>query len=434
MLGGVIIAGIWLFITISSLFDTPTTRLALDKHYSEMPPDEKHQYLILPVDHNDKSSGQFKGFYILSPNFHIGDEVVFFLTDGQMELIDTTPDFSFFDNLLPGLSYVLVFVRGQSPTLFPEVYRRDGSVDYKKALNLYSSDQQIEDAEAVRQDMVEKGTITAEQKIMLMGASGAGILAQQYISKYGQNVSKAILEVTGAPDLSSANNMSYARNLEDYDSNVLKEYELAIEKKPADSADLSYLLYNLARNSIDGPTKLLKMLQSLNNGKKFDYWKCWLKPQCNLALCNSLLSLPSAVAVKVRWWELVGEELRKYVKAGKRPVNLLSEFSIAILGEFLSRADTGEIDSKSFCIERAVFDGEVLVISGNEDIVFSPEIGKILASEYKHSKMALIKDGHRMLASQEYLKRLRKAFFMGGLKLTDFIKAYGEENQLNSDS
>jgi hypothetical protein len=38
------------------------------------------------------------------------------------------------------------------PAHFPEVYTKDGSLDDKKAMNLYGTKQQIEDIEMVRQE------------------------------------------------------------------------------------------------------------------------------------------------------------------------------------------------------------------------------------------------------------------------------------------
>lgn len=49
---------------------------------------------------------------------------------------------------------MLIGVRGHSPTLFPEVYK-DGKVDYERALQLYSSDQQVEDIEYIRLDLIK---------------------------------------------------------------------------------------------------------------------------------------------------------------------------------------------------------------------------------------------------------------------------------------
>lgn len=428
-----LMAVIFVLIEVGSLFSVPTTRLGPGQSYPEMPPDECHHYLALPVDHRDPSKGQFQGFYILSPKFHPGDEVVFFLTDGQMELVDTEPDFDFFGRILPGLSYVLIGVRGQSPTLFPEVYQKDGSVNISEAMALYDSDQQVEDIEAVRQDMGKKGLLPTNGKIRLMGASGAGVLAQQYLARYGGNVSRAILEVTGAPDLSLTKNISYSRDLDDYDPDIQKAFSQGVENQRAAPAALSYLLYNLARNSATGPQAMKEFLKKLNDGERAAYWKAWLVPQQNLALATFLLSLPSEVVVKVRMWELAGAALLEYAKSDRKPVNLLAEFSAEFLGEFLSKAEKGEIRPKSFSLDRSSFDGEVLVISGAEDIVFSPKIGQILAAEYKNSRLALLADGHRMLASQEYLPRLRTTFLLHGFSAGEFQDVFREKPQLNQN-
>ncbi|MDD2717679.1 MAG: hypothetical protein PHW04_17460 [Candidatus Wallbacteria bacterium] len=431
--GIALLCGIAVFLEYRSLFRIPRTRLDLEKYYPEMPPDDKHHYLTLPIDHKDKSKGQFKNYYILSPNFQKGGNVIFFLTDGQMELVDTRPDFQYFESLLPGLSYVLIGVRGQSPAFFPEVYRNDGSINFKEAMNLFDSDQQVEDIEAVRQDLLRQGLISADGKIMLLGASGAGVLAQQYLSRYGQHVSKTVLEVTGAPDLSLVNNLHYSRDLADLDQSVSGEFELAVKNKKAYPPEFSYLLYNLARTHVEGPKRQLELLQKLNSGKKFDYWKIWLNPQCNFMLASFLLSIPAEVSVKVRWFELTGMDLDKYLKSGKKPVNLLYEFSSAILQDFLAASQSGEIAVKNFEIQRSAYSGEVLIISGSEDVVFSPEIGKILAKEYKISKLALLKDGHRMLQHQDYLKQLRTAFYTAGFNSQEFRVLFDDPQQLNRE-
>lgn len=428
-----LMAFIFILIKAGALFSVPTTRLGPGQFYPEMLPDESHHYVALPVDHRDPSKGQFQGFYILSPKFHPGDEVVFFLTDGQMELVDTEPDFNFFDRILPGLSYVLIGVRGQSPILFPEVYQKDGSVDLSKAMALYDSDQQVEDIEAVRQDMGKKGLLPPNGKIRLMGASGAGVLAQQYLARYGGNVSRAILEVTGAPDLSLVKNIPYSRDLDDYDPDIQKAFSKSVDNQRAAPATLAYLLYNLARNSATGPLAMKEFLKKLNNGERWACWKAWLVPQQNLPLAMFLLSIPSAIVVKVRMWELVGAELLEYAKSDRKPANLLTEFSAEFLKEFLSKAENGEIRPKSFHLDRSSFDGEILVISGAEDIVFSPKIGQILAAEYKNSRLALLADGHRMLASQEYLPRLRTTFLLHGFRDSEFQDVFREKPQLNQN-
>jgi hypothetical protein len=109
----------------------PASRLALDAYYPAMPPDARHHYLNLPLDYGDSASALFRDFYIVSPHFQASGPVVFFLTDGQMELVSPSPDFAFFEAELPGLSYVLIGHRGHAPTLFPEVYR-NGNADLRR--------------------------------------------------------------------------------------------------------------------------------------------------------------------------------------------------------------------------------------------------------------------------------------------------------------
>ncbi|MDQ1253819.1 MAG: hypothetical protein QG646_3008, partial [Euryarchaeota archaeon] len=54
----------------------PTGRLAAGSYYPEMPPDSHHYYLQLPIEHNNPELSNFTGFYILSPNFKPGGEVI----------------------------------------------------------------------------------------------------------------------------------------------------------------------------------------------------------------------------------------------------------------------------------------------------------------------------------------------------------------------
>ena len=100
----------------------PTTRLAAGSYYPEIPPDSHHYYLQLPIDHNDPSKGNFTDFYILSPQFKSGENVIFWLFDNQQEavgMINSSGDFENFENNLGGLSYVLIGNRGVKSYTIP---------------------------------------------------------------------------------------------------------------------------------------------------------------------------------------------------------------------------------------------------------------------------------------------------------------------------
>jgi hypothetical protein len=173
-----IIGCIFAFYEYKNLMTVPKTHLAAGNYYAEMPPDNHHIYIQLPIDHTNPSLGTFTAFYLLSPNFKIGDDVIFQLYDNQQEkvgMIKDKNDFKIFDDLYgKDKSYVLIGNRGVPPTLFPEIFDKNGKPDLALAIKLYGSDQQIEDIELVRQDMVKRGLLPREGKIIVTGGSGGG--------------------------------------------------------------------------------------------------------------------------------------------------------------------------------------------------------------------------------------------------------------------
>jgi len=413
-----------LFLTV------PKTRLMLDKFYDEMPQDERHRYIILPLDHNDPKSEKFKGFYILSPEFKKGQDVIFFFTDGQMELVNLKSDLSFFSSIVGDRPYVIMGVRGHSPTLFPEVYNADGSLNYKKAVTLYSSDQQVEDIECVRIDMQKNGYLPPGSKIMIFGASGAGTLAQQYISKYGKNVSRAIIAVYGAPDISIAKGWRYSPDFKSFNPEGAKLMEAALKKGSYDTGDLSYILYQMARGSANAKKDQNAFLSKLMSGEFGIYLKTWIKPQYNSSILNIMMKSPASAAAKVRWYELVASDLKKYIADKSRNTNLLYEYSRTALADFIEN-DTGDnILTKNFKIDRAGFTGEVFVMSGSQDVVFSSEVGGAIAAGYPNSRLAVFDDCHRLVKAPDYYLKLRKAFFDGGFNSNEFQTLYNAPGQV----
>lgn len=187
-----------------------------------MPADARHRYVNLPLDHGDSSSALYRAFYILSPSFTPKASAIFFLTDGQMELVGPNSNVSFFEEELPGLPWVVIGHRGHSPTLFPEVYRA-GEVDLTRAMHLYGSAQRVEDIARVRLDMVTQGMLGPDGRIMIYAASGAGVLAQQYLQRHGEHVSRVLLTSTGAPDLARERGWDYARNFAEFDAAAASE-------------------------------------------------------------------------------------------------------------------------------------------------------------------------------------------------------------------
>ena len=70
-------------------------------------------------------------------------------------------------------------------------------------------------------------------------------------------------------------------------------------------------------------------------------------------------------------------------------------------------------------LHRSRFGGEVLVIAGREDSVFSPAIGRTIAQAYPQGYFLSVSGGHRLEQNRPYQHALRAAFIRQGLSATE---------------
>lgn len=412
-----VLTGIWGYVTYRKSLQPPASRLALDAFYLAMPPDALHHYLNLPLDYEDTSSRQYRAFYLLSPNFQPGSPVVFFFTDGQMELVDLSPDYGFFDAQVPGVSYVLIGHRGHSPTLFPEVYY-NRKADLRRAMKLYGSWQRVEDIERVRREMATRGLMPPDGRIMIFAASGAGMLAQQYLHRYGEHVSRVLLATTGAPDLASERGWTYARDFAEMNPPLAVALNEVWSTRDGNQASLAYLLFQLGRTGQAGLAAQQQVIQGLRNGNPLPYAWYELRPQFNWLLCQTLLRMPAADAAKVRMYELLGADLQRAAITPRTETPLLYRWSTEILADYLSE----KIVLPDLKLDRSRFKGEVLVLAGLQDVVFSPSIGQAIAEAYPNGRFLAVRGGHRLELHAEYQRTLRTAFFQQGLQAPTTLK------------
>ncbi|WP_052730900.1 hypothetical protein [Methanosarcina horonobensis] len=412
----------------------PTTRLATGSYYPEMPPDSHHYYLQLPIDHNNPSKGNFTDFYILSPNFKQGEEVIFWLFDNQQEavgMINSPDDFEYFENNLEGLSYVLIGNRGVNPTLFPEVYYKNGTVNYNLALKLYGSSQQIEDLEAVRQDMQKKGLLPHDGRIMLYGGSGGGFLVQQYLDKYGSHVSRALIEFSGAPDIAQQHNVTFANNLYEQNPEAAKVYFVLSRNETRTS--LAFTMFKLGlEGDKESQTRVVEsQVEGSKLKDKYLYFKKWINPPYNFPFVSFIISIPSELEVKVRMYELIGADLQEYNPASSQEVNLMCEWTGVVLADFLKANVDGTIPTPHFSLNRSNYTGEVMVWSGTEDQDFSTQMGKWISDSYPNSQQAIFNDSHKRDRYDDYYLNFRKAFFVTGLNSSETQSYFKDTRQLN---
>lgn len=392
------------------LYAVPHEHLAAGDVYSQMPKGRFHQHITLPVDHDDLARGTFTSFYLLSPNYfeHKNDNATLLLTDGQMELVGTTTAFGFFNEVLGDAPYVLIAVRGHAPTFLPEIFP-NGKIDYALAMKLYGSDQQVEDIEAVRLDMVRNGLLPKHGRINVFGASGAGVLAQQYVSKYASHVKRLILESTGAPDLALRAGLPFSPDFQDFNPEAARVLAPWLQRHPSAKARVANVLYQQGRSASEPRTAQLRTAQDLAKGG----WllKYELSPRSNLALLNYIVKTPKSLMARVRWFELVGTDLVRYDT--RKRTNLLYEISSVAVSDLLDWHQRNHIAPKRFAIDRS-FPGETLIIKGTDDVVFGDAVNELLRDAYPNARLLYFPDGHRLQAGRGAYRAIRTGFLERG--------------------
>ncbi|MDZ4698820.1 MAG: hypothetical protein SH809_03855 [Rhodothermales bacterium] len=432
-----VLAG-WAAIAYHRFTAAPTERLAEGAHYPDFPPDDRLHYLSQPLDHTDPGAGQFVGFYRLSPHFSPKNGVVFVLTDGQQPLVGPGDIPDVLADKVDGLSYIVMGRRGHDPTLFPEVYHPDGSLDRRAAVNLYGSWQHVEDIERVRQDAARKGLLPADGRIMLYGGSGGGVLVQQFLARYGTQVSRALIEVTGAPDLARTHHLdtycTFVATTQEHAPESLDRLQSVLHEGRFNRASLLFMLQRIPYDSLNAPAIQRNLIDALAARRSLPYLRRWMSPSSNLPLISTLLSVPSMDAARVRMFELLGEGLLAYpTPADVRSLNLMYEWTGPLLADFLDDARAGRLDSPRFDLgqHRSDFTGQVLVIAAARDHVYGTAEGRLLADVYPNARLAIFDDTHRMQRMPAFYRQFRQTFFTDGFESDAFRALMQDPNQLN---
>ncbi|HEY6435258.1 MAG TPA: hypothetical protein VIY47_01595, partial [Ignavibacteriaceae bacterium] len=278
------------------------------------------------------------------------------------------------------------------------------------------SDQQVEDIEQIRLDLIAKGILPIDSNINIFGASGAGVLAQQYISKYGEHVNRLILESTGAPDLARILNTQYSPNFYEFNPTAAALLDSLLIKKPSDKLTVCNILYQKGRAEKSPKEEQLKVIEQILNGGSL--WKYKFKPITNISILNYMIKPPKEIAARVRWFELVGNDLMRY--DSQKEINLLYELSSKAVSDLTTFHKINNIPAKEFNINRSSFSGEVLILKGTEDVVFSDEINRAIQHNYPNAKLMLFKDGHRMQNDKEQYIKIRNSFLQEGFNAAIF--------------
>jgi len=399
----------------------PSSRLQSGNYYDNMPPDTSHIYLQLPLDHKDPNKGNYTGFYILSPNFKKGKPVIFQLYDNQQEKVSPfsgSKGFEEFDEVVgKNNQYVVIGNRGVPPTIFPELFDTKGNTDISKALQLYGSEQQVEDIEAVRLDMQQKGLLPSDGKIMVLGGSGGGFLVQQYLNKYGEHVSRALIESSSAPDLCLQLNLPFAKNFNESNAIGARLYDQLYKNKEIELG-LNWILFKVG---LEGDTALQNsILRKESNWINIKKHLKRLSIPNNSFVIKKIFHSPSTLEVRVRIWELIGADLIKYHPTNENDYNLMYASMIEFLPDFMEAYENKKISVPSFNINREKYAGEMMIWANTGDQDFGSSRANLLIKEYSNSKLIVFNGATHRIKKSQWHYDLLEAYFTNGFNTEDF--------------
>jgi hypothetical protein len=289
-------------------------------------------------------------------------------------------------------------------------------------MNLYGTEQQIEDIEMVRKDLEEKGYLPPGGKIMLFGTSGGGILIQEYIAKYGEHISRVLLEATGGPDIVIDNKIedigsNFSNLMKEKSPQTLEKLKDILVNKKVNNEDLCFMLYKIQIYDIDWENTCSKLIDEIAQGNKKSYYKNLCNPEYNFNMVKVLMKLPMMDSTKVRMLEMTGEQAIKYSERPGDQINVFFEWEKEMLEDYLKEVKTGvlEIPRINLVEERKNYNGEVLLLIGDVDNQFSERAAEVISKSYPKGKMVLVHDTHAMIMNKTRYQNLRTTFFIDGL-------------------
>lgn len=144
----------------------------------------------VPLDYDHPSLGSAPLYFELGARFDPQKPVVLVIADGQQYFIRRGGIVELQRSLFgDAFNVVGLVTRGSTPEFIQAALGGDGKIDWRKAWQIFNSEQWIRDIESVR-----KSLLGEHGKIMLYGRSGGAYLVHQYLAEYGEHALRAFTQ------------------------------------------------------------------------------------------------------------------------------------------------------------------------------------------------------------------------------------------------
>jgi len=376
-----------------------------------------HRNISVPVDHFDKNKDTFSLYYELSSNFKFDQPTIFWLSDQQQSYgyadgVDELAQWAQFD---PTFNLVYIEIRGRKYS-YIDANRPDGTIDWEKVYNLFSSRQMIEDIEWVRRDLFRDHP---ESRVFIFARSGGGYIAQEYLAKYGKYIQRAYLQCAPNPiimkQLDYPESRSFNEALKAADPTLPDKLNELLNKQTVPPLNLLWMLYRI-RFTVDKPDSIyLTIINELSNNDMSSY-NVYLKQ----GLDYSIMKNSQSTIWKQMGLGIVMSPLQcdGFYLLGDPPEYIdpiyfcLRDLSEPVV-QLVEQKKVQPLPPPALKQFRKI-DTEVFYQAGRYDYMTPYQVGIELAIYFKNYELFIAEDDHMMMKYKDCYPRLRNAFFKYG--------------------
>jgi|GEM_PF-4454410 len=415
----------------------------------EVPKSEFSRYLELPLDYDSPTDGSFRLYYEVNSDYNPDKPLVLEFIDPQQPFKTTADE----QKKIMGLDVNLIYIqnRGFQKSFIPQLLTGT-QIQWKKAFKILDSNNLIRDAEMVRRDYIRTFK-PRDRRFFIVGASGGGMLACQYLAKFPENVDKAIFGYSTFDNTGCCvwNKINFQSRLRAFDENLLYSLDKILkepQKYSIHKESLCFMIQRLGYEFTHYEPKVSELVQDIVS-RKFQKYDESLKEVSKLKLLFDLSfenkemldlvqKLFSATDHRDAFKQIVSCHLPAMVRIAEflSPLDFnrkdriaydadieIDGFCYVFLPRIAAFLNEGEIRPRYInCfrqLDQSRVKADILLVGGYFDHTVPYQELMRFGALFPESRVALLNDGHSLPENKEFYRRLTKYFFETSRGISD---------------
>jgi pimeloyl-ACP methyl ester carboxylesterase len=369
----------------------------------------------VPLDHDQPRGPQGTLDYELGAPFDPAKPTVLVVADGQQFYVRHGRMATVQEDFGAAFNVVGLFGRGATPQFLDAAVGPDGATDWERAWRLFRSAQWIDDLEAVRVDLLGKNG-----RVLLYGASGGGLLVQEYLARHPEHIVRAFTACAVNPyDEGRLGFLSdrFWDEIGAQDPGLHAALQRALERHRADRAMVIMTLQR--QNFFVPPDRLAEaratLISALDAGDDEAYAAA--RRDYQVEAVSGFFDSKEGIPTRVRLYELFQPSGSEGALADRTRVFPDLENQRNFAAPLLELLRAGKIPPPRLDFEALHrVSAEVMILSGRLDHTVDYRAAIALAAAYPRGMLFLADDDHMFARMKEdhSRDRLMQAFLLHG--------------------